>query len=1733
VSFRPHPSPPTPFPLVVALIATCQRHRRLAEALRSVAEQSHPPDIVIVVDDGPADEHDVTRACLARAALLPERTVFLGNRRTRGAAGAWNSGLDEATRRTPDPAQVFIAILDDDDRWERDHLRLCLDAARERQLDLVAAGIVRVDDANPEGRRQSLPARLDADDALTNNPHIQGSNLFVRLSVLLEAGLFDESLRSTTDRDLLVRLVDLGTVRFGAVEAWTVQHDARTGRPRLSVPGSTAKSDGLRAFWRKHRLRMSSAQQQAYRGRALDLFDCADLDVRPDEVTSPATRPPPESLAEPGDPIALVAGIIADGDSAGAARVAPLLEDLLLLRADPGVASLGVVVMENGPVVPGRPLHLLVERLRSRGLELYLVPVERQFEDATAGVFGTGFVRTPGRVGIGAARTMVQRYVYDLARRRRDAVAWILDDDKRLDPILRDEGGGLRRERWPFIPVLRGLRSRGVHVALGRDTAAPPLPILASLRVQLVDLAAHLGALASQTPDAAWPDRAPENARLAAAFPDYYYDLARGHTAHLEQPCWYTPSRSGESARDVFLHLAARAPRMLAGEQVFRPLFFDPARDSELTPSWFRGGSTFVFDLDALRDVPNCVPDIDGRETRRSDMIWCALNASCRGRRIVRAPLPVLHDRSCEPPQRLDVDRSADDIRGYALFRVLADLVERRDRKGADDLQFSPDELAFATHRYEKYLHERTAALALSFHRARGACVAALRFLRSASAWWHADPTTREAAERLVSFVTDLVEQLTPARLDRALEAIRSTDVARIETYLEELRGRVLAHASGAAAEVPSVLCEQRRDNARSLVERLGGPAALQLLGEGAEGVCFADGERVYKCFDAWASTTAPSSIDAVRGLVGRWQGTRGLYPLLDLREDARGAVLVYPYEPSSPYTGGHGPGLVRLLRECRANGIVCRNLHPANLRVVGDDVRLIDYGRDLVPWSEAGWRQMLRRAWLTWRWPHLPHLKSLMRRALDEEIPEVDGWERLRDAVEERSKEQLLDELLLALVRQDASGRVLDFGCGKARLAASLAAEGVSVVGYDPELPSIVNHNSRLEVTANRRDALCRGPFDAVVCSLVLCVLDDDAYRRAVQDLRAALRDGGRAYIACCNPFFTMGGPTPLQTRELPPDAHSEDTFAWNKVVHASGARRRDVHRPFERLRRDLLRAGLAIEEVRMSTTVDLARFEPASDFLVLIARAVPPMPTVSLVIRACAQEWRTLGAQVRHLVDQLEGPAAFHERVLVADGRTQGFARPYDVPDRAALLAAAEALVRANVIDRVVLAPTELGEVAALHARWFGESAEATHTAAGAPLSATLAGFEACTGDYLLQVDADLLVVRRDRQHDYLREMVDELARDPRGLTAALNICHADDRAWSPAGADGPWRVEVRGALFDRARLCASRPWRNPSVDGVPALAWQRALDEVIRRDDWRSYRGGDHRTFFVHPPNALKVDRDDWLARVDRAEAGHVPAQQRDHVEVEGDLDAWLGPQRTEAIVVIACGRDVPSGRFMRWLESLRQQSRADWGAVVIDDGGTPETRAFLRHVLAPLRDRVTLLGLREHRGGLANTVWALRHVCCNPESIIALVDADDALLGREALGRVADAYASGADLTIGSMLRTDKHAEYPVDLAAPRARRGGNVWQHLRTFRRRLFDEVPDEALRLDGRYVDLAWDWALMLPLVERAERSVYIGEPLYLYEPSGEAKTGAERERRESIIGRLVAKPSLRRGGGP
>ncbi len=693
-------------PQIAVVIATKDRTDLLARrALCSVASQSRIPDRLVVVDDSNESSRPANRDIVARLSLNDCQVVYLENDRTPGASGSWNTALEFLLCQVDDPASLFVAGLDDDDAWAPDYLERCNAQAQTHRLDMVASDLFRIETLDGAPLMNEAPESLRADDFLIGNPGVQGSNLFVRLSVLLAAGQFDEALRSTTDRDLCIRISDMGTVRYGRLPVALVHHFAESSRPRLSARGSEDKLRGLSAFWRKHAGRMTPLQRETCRQRARKLFDwCPEASGNARDRDRRTSRAATLSRSAPDHaPYPLYVGVI----SSEPATLARLLRGLAALRLSPSVKRLAVVVLDNGS--PARELNGVVAKARRQGLAVAIASVSRQRRDAAAGAFGERFrTRTDGQVGIAQARTMVQRYVGELLRTDSGSIGWILDDDMRVD-----------ERALAFLPWLPAFRNNGTAVLIGSSEGASPNPPLNGTRVQLVDLLHNLTWLRALPADARLPDRSPENAELRATYPDYYYDLSRKHTGHLETPYWLEPGREGGTVREAYARVLAAAPGILHGIPLTRPLIANMKRDplSAAKDSVNRGGNTFILDSRALTSTPNTITRLRGREARRSDMIWAIVNRHYRRMEIKAVEFPVHHVGRVVGSPSLEIDKVQGELIGSALYGGVSEFLGDQPNH---ELEFSAVEMEQVCRLARQYMGRRLASLRQSFLRIAG-----------------------------------------------------------------------------------------------------------------------------------------------------------------------------------------------------------------------------------------------------------------------------------------------------------------------------------------------------------------------------------------------------------------------------------------------------------------------------------------------------------------------------------------------------------------------------------------------------------------------------------------------------------------------------------------------------------------------------------------------------------------------------------------------------------------------------------------------------------------------------------------------------------------------------------------------------------------------------------------------------------------------------------------------------
>ena len=177
---------------ISVVVCTYNGEKFLAAQLQSILDQTHPPDDIIVSDDGSSDSTlDIVGEFCSRdsGAKKPQWTVQ-SRKKPLGVAGNFASALTKARGE-------FVALADQDDVWEPTRLEQGLAQFRNDAL-LVHCDATLIDEAGQptsslmsalrvtSGERRSLLAG-NALDALLRRNLVTGATSMIRASLLQQA----------------------------------------------------------------------------------------------------------------------------------------------------------------------------------------------------------------------------------------------------------------------------------------------------------------------------------------------------------------------------------------------------------------------------------------------------------------------------------------------------------------------------------------------------------------------------------------------------------------------------------------------------------------------------------------------------------------------------------------------------------------------------------------------------------------------------------------------------------------------------------------------------------------------------------------------------------------------------------------------------------------------------------------------------------------------------------------------------------------------------------------------------------------------------------------------------------------------------------------------------------------------------------------------------------------------------------------------------------------------------------------------------------------------------------------------------------------------------------------------------------------------------------------------------------------------------------------------------------
>jgi glycosyltransferase involved in cell wall biosynthesis/SAM-dependent methyltransferase len=1670
---------------LVTLIPTLGR-QTLQRSLQSIANQTKTPDEVIIISEKEIEQYSHENLGL----------TYIQNTRTRNLSGAINTGIEYLLNRGWIPEETYITILDDDDEWEPTYLQKCHEKAINKGLDQVVAGIIR-HTSKTESEQLEIPTEINSDIFLTRNPHIQGSNLFVKFSKILEAGAYDERLQSTTDRDICFRLFELD-LKYDVINEHLVHHWALEDQNRLSDPSSPKKSSGLNAFYHKYSPIMSETQRTLFIDRAEQLFN-----------TTIENQKDPKShknklQEKPSKYFPIIIGFYATNLDTSE----HLLKDIKSLLHNYPTQS-QVVICDNSNDTP-KLEHLIKTHLK----RFKFYDKTKIDQDCEKGLFGAYLINPENRKGISSGRTILHRYIYDEMKTTPGSVAWVIDDDIRLESLQPD--GTSRKITIDEInqAILR-LKTQGISIANGKITGEPPIPFLSTIRTQMLDISYNIKKIQNKsTVEEVQPRIFTENL-------DYYYDLSDTNYTHLETPEYLNNIQSIDDI-ETWIN------QLLSGSNLSRPIVEYPHKISARIPP--RGGNTLILNLKSIRDYPNISPRVGWTPFRRGDRFWCTLNYYHGGRQIAESQISVKQERTLIKEDAFSFSRLRSDFYGSAFVKAMEDHYFNKNKElgwtpRRTRLSISEESIEIIIEHFDDHLRGRVENFVLNAYRVKGLISIIKNQIQE-------DVVTSSSVHEEL----DILESIySSSNIRKFRDSVFDIDLHELKDFLREMRKYVKSYREHISTNITS----QDVAHTKSILIDSGlisPKKKIDLLGFGDEGAVFTDKKQVFKVF-YYGKTGFPENVyDFVSNKMLNEKHLSHFSRLTEIIEKNGELIFVFPYEEFTSYSGDQLENIQDFLRESKEKDIVVVNLYPKNFILVDGIIKHVDIGRSIIPYNEKEYRQMCKRAYLIYRWHFRKDLSKLMELSLfNDNIPELFGYQYFLESIENKTKRETLDELVIARVTDNGPITVLDYGCGKGKISEQLTKQGCSVVGYDIDTNQIEENKaieSRVMYVDSEDLFLQSGKYEKVLCCLVLCTIESDQeVISVVKDLRKYVDDSGEVIVVICNPFNTFVKETETHIKQNIPEAPEYyDKFSYSKLIKETGNIRKETHRPFSYYEHLFHGEGFQISEITETRSTDVNELAPASDFLIIHLKPNPIHSEidVSLLIKVSAMEWRSIDFQIKHIVNQLEGPHRFKEIIVITDEYNGPYLRQYTESNYPALIEKLVELKKEGKIDQVVVVKDgQYYDVKRSMNQWFNLDTSKRRCSNGQPTYTILKGFEEVQSNYFLHVDSDCLFVRKDRGHDYLGDMLNVLDSDERAISVSFNIAHEEDIEYSYEDNGVPWRVETRCSLVHKPRLMDLLPLPNQlDEDGCIKYPWHRSLDQAIIEKNVYNYRGGDRRTFFVHVPNSFKTSHNEWYNVVKAAERGQVPRSQIGQVNLQNISD-WLNPVRGEFVILVR-GLNVSLPKLRQCLNSIESQTYRNWNVVFIDAGSNNAMQEYLDKIAAvQFKGKCTFWFNHEQLTSMENIFIASKKLCSDPNSILIHLDADDAFINNEVLNTLKKHYDGGADLTVGSMLRTDKHKEYPVKFN-PREARGGNVWQHLRSYKKHLFDEIPLDYFKINGIWIPIAEDWSFMVPLCELATTPVHIKDILYFYQP-GLSIQNRTTEYRESIIKEIINKPSLKK----
>ena len=319
---------------------------------------------------------------------------------------------------------------------------------------------------------------------------------------------------------------------------------------------------------------------------------------------------------------------------------------------------------------------------------------------------------------------------------------------------------------------------------------------------------------------------------------------------------------------------------------------------------------------------------------------------------------------------------------------------------------------------------------------------------------------------------------------------------------------------------------------------------------------------------------------------------------------------------------------------------------------------------------------------------------------------------------------------------------------------------------------------------------------------------------------------------------------------------------------------------------------------------------------------------------------------------------------------------------------------------------------------------------------------------------------------------------------------------------------RIDARVCFINLEKIKSNIPYENEIINGKYKFSWNESFGKKYEENDKIYFHSNN--LYYIYPTNDNNILSDLNIYR-NSIESGMIIPEQINKVNLIPGITKWIKKCDSNIVIYINV-KSITNEKLKRMFDGLRNQTYQDFSIIYVDDASDNFSNEYAKFMLDYdnyfKSKNIIYMFNKIRMGELQNIYFVMNNIITNPDSIIINLEENHYFIDNKAIEIIINEFNKGADVAFYNYIRYDK----PLNQNKIHSfrnifeRNADDIWLHPICFRKKLFDSITEEDLKINNKFIEVNTKLAIMIPIFCYSINPVFIEKILYYFEPSIENK---------------------------